>query len=130
MPALNFRTKLVLAMSLTVLLMSATTLYVSQGRVEAAYQAQFEEQFRLHLTIFSERRMQKRGEVARRCQRVAESVRLISALEEALIEDDPELVNKSPTDKGWFMKIRMSDASELDGMMDEAAYKDFAASRG
>ena len=92
MPVLNFRTKLVLAMSLTVLLMSATTLYVSQGRVEAAYQAQFEEQFRLHLTIFSERRMQKRGEVARRCQRVAESVRLISALEEALIEDDPELV--------------------------------------
>ena len=46
------------------------------------------------------------------------------------LEDDPELVNKSPTDKGWFMKIRMSDASELDGMMDEAAYKDFVESQG
>ncbi len=46
------------------------------------------------------------------------------------LEDDPELVNKSPTGEGWFMKIRLSDASELDGMMDEAAYNDFAASPG
>jgi len=46
------------------------------------------------------------------------------------LEDDPELVNKSPTGEGWFMKIRLSDASELDGMMDEAAYNDFAASQG
>lgn len=92
MPALNFRTKLVLAMSLTVIVVSGATLSVAQRRVEAAYQAQFEEQFRLHLTLFNERRRQQRGEVAKRCQRVAESVRLVSALEEALIEDDPELV--------------------------------------
>jgi glycine cleavage system H protein len=46
------------------------------------------------------------------------------------LEDDPELVNKSPTGEGWFMKIRLSDASELDVMMDEAAYNDFAASQG
>ena len=44
------------------------------------------------------------------------------------LEDAPELVNKSPTGDGWFMKIRMSNASELDGMMDEANYNDFAAS--
>lgn len=48
----------------------------------------------------------------------------------AALEDDPELVNQSPTDKGWFMKIRMSDTSQLDGMMDEAAYNDFTASQG
>lgn len=47
----------------------------------------------------------------------------------AALEDDPELVNQSPTDKGWFMKIRMSDTSQLDGMMDEAAYNDFTASQ-
>lgn len=46
------------------------------------------------------------------------------------LEDDPELVNKSPTGEGWFMKIRLSDASELYSMMDEAAYNDFAASQG
>ena len=48
----------------------------------------------------------------------------------AALEDDPELVNQSPTGEGWFMKIRLSDASQLDGMMDEAAYNAFTASQG
>tara|TARA_R110002072_G_scaffold120755_2_gene254041 strand:- start:903 stop:1280 length:378 start_codon:yes stop_codon:yes gene_type:complete len=47
----------------------------------------------------------------------------------AALEEDPELVNQSPTGEGWFMKIRVSDASQLDDMMDEAAYNDFAASQ-
>ena len=47
----------------------------------------------------------------------------------AVLEEDPELVNQSPTGEGWFMKIRVSDASQLDDMMDEAAYNDFAASQ-
>lgn len=47
----------------------------------------------------------------------------------AALEDDPELVNQSPTGDGWFMKIRLSDASQLEGMMDEAAYNDFTASQ-
>lgn len=47
-----------------------------------------------------------------------------------VLEDDPELVNQSPTGEGWFMKIRLSDASQLDDMMDEAAYNDFTASQG
>lgn len=47
----------------------------------------------------------------------------------ASLEEDPELVNQSPTGDGWFMKIRLSDASQLDGMMDEAAYNDFTASQ-
>ena len=45
------------------------------------------------------------------------------------LEDDPELVNRAPTGEGWFMKIKVSDASQLDGMMDEAAYSDFVASQ-
>lgn len=45
----------------------------------------------------------------------------------AALEEDPELVNQSPTGDGWFMKIRLSDASQLDGLMDEAAYNDFTA---
>lgn len=91
MPALTFRTKLILAMSLTVAAVTGATLYVTQQRVQAAYQRQFEQQFRLQLTFFSERRVQQLGEIAQRCQKVAESVRIISALEEALMEDDPDL---------------------------------------
>jgi glycine cleavage system H protein len=38
------------------------------------------------------------------------------------LEDDPAIVNKSPFDDGWFMKITMSDRSELDGLMTRQAY--------
>ena len=48
----------------------------------------------------------------------------------AELEDDPELVNRAPTGEGWFMKIKISDPSQLDDMMDDAAYNDFVASQG
>lgn len=41
---------------------------------------------------------------------------------------DPSIVNTSPTDEGWFFKIKLSDPSELDELMDEAAYKEFVES--
>ena len=46
------------------------------------------------------------------------------------LEEDPEMVNQSPTEKGWFMKIRVSDPSQVDAMMNEADYNDFTASQG
>lgn len=91
MPAFSFRTKLILAMSLTVAGVTGATLYMTQQRVQAAYQRQFEDQFRLQLSFFSERRLQQLGEIAKRCKKVSESVRIVSALEEALMEDDPDL---------------------------------------
>jgi glycine cleavage system H protein len=46
------------------------------------------------------------------------------------LADDPALVNSAPTTDGWFFKLKLSDPSELDGLMDEAAYADFLASLG
>ena len=43
------------------------------------------------------------------------------------LEDEPGLVNSDPMGKGWFMKISVNDASGLDGLMDEAAYKAYIA---
>ena len=43
----------------------------------------------------------------------------------AALGDEPELVNGAPTGDGWFFKIRLGDPSELDGLMDEAAYLEF-----
>jgi len=40
---------------------------------------------------------------------------------------DPALVNKDPMGKAWFMKIRLTDLKELDGLMDKAAYDKFVA---
>lgn len=40
----------------------------------------------------------------------------------------PEKVSEDAEGAGWFAKIKLSDASELDGLMDEAAYKVFLES--
>ena len=39
--------------------------------------------------------------------------------------DDPALVNSDPEGGGWFFKLTLSDAGELDSLMDEGAYKAF-----
>ena len=44
------------------------------------------------------------------------------------LADDPSLVNSAPEADGWFFKLTLSDASELDGLMDKAAYDAFVAS--
>ena len=41
----------------------------------------------------------------------------------AAVADDPALVNKDAEGAGWFFKLKLDDASELDGLMDEAAYR-------
>ena len=41
------------------------------------------------------------------------------------LEDDPALVNTDPEDGGWFFKMTVGDASQLDGLMDAKAYKAF-----
>lgn len=39
------------------------------------------------------------------------------------LEGAPGTVNEDPTGKGWFLKMKISNAAELDSLMDEAAYK-------
>ena len=39
------------------------------------------------------------------------------------LADDPGLVNSEPYGKGWMIKVEMSDASQLDALMDAAAYE-------
>ena len=41
------------------------------------------------------------------------------------VADDPALVNTDPEGAGWFFKLKLSDAGELSGLMDEAAYRDW-----
>lgn len=41
------------------------------------------------------------------------------------LEDDPALVNSSAEKDGWFFKLTIADKSQLEGLMDEAAYKSF-----
>ena len=41
------------------------------------------------------------------------------------LADDPSVVNSDPEGEGWFFKIKLADPSELDGLMDEAAYREW-----
>lgn len=40
---------------------------------------------------------------------------------------DPALVNSDPMGKGWFFKLKLANASDADGLLDEAAYKELTA---
>ena len=44
------------------------------------------------------------------------------------LTDTPDLVNTAADSDGWFFKLRLSNASQLDALMDEAAYQEFVSS--
>jgi glycine cleavage system H protein len=44
------------------------------------------------------------------------------------LEGAPAMVNEDAAGKGWFLKLRIADAAQLDELMDEAAYQAFVKS--
>jgi len=53
----------------------------------------------------------------------------ITEVNEAL-EDEPTTVNEKAESDGWFFKMTIGDASQLDALMDAAAYKAFCDEQG
>ncbi|MEK7442675.1 MAG: glycine cleavage system protein H, partial [Chloroflexota bacterium] len=45
------------------------------------------------------------------------------------LSDTPELVNQDPYGKAWMVKFKVTNASELSGLMDAAAYEKYCAER-
>lgn len=41
--------------------------------------------------------------------------------------DNPSLINTDPMGDGWFFRLKLSDPSELDDLMDKAAYDEYVA---
>jgi glycine cleavage system H protein len=52
----------------------------------------------------------------------------VVAVNEALL-DQPELVNSDPYGEAWMVRVRLSDKSELDELMDAAAYRTYCEER-
>ncbi len=50
----------------------------------------------------------------------------ITAVNEAL-SDSPEKINEDPYGDGWLVKVKLSDSSEVDQLLDAAAYKELLA---
>jgi glycine cleavage system H protein len=46
------------------------------------------------------------------------------------LEGEPAKVNADPLGEGWFFKLRIKDKSQLESLMDEAAYNRFVAELG
>lgn len=44
------------------------------------------------------------------------------------LEATPGTVNEDPAGRGWFIKLKLKDAAELDGLMSEAEYQDYVKS--
>lgn len=49
----------------------------------------------------------------------------VTEVNEAL-RDDPSLANSDPLGAGWFFKVKLSNPSELDALMDETSYTSFS----
>ena len=43
----------------------------------------------------------------------------------AAVADDPALINRDPEGDGWFFKMKLDNPGEVDGLMDEAAYREW-----
>ena len=41
------------------------------------------------------------------------------------IADDPALINRDPEGEGWFFKLKLDDPGEIEGLMDETAYREW-----
>ncbi len=54
---------------------------------------------------------------------------VVSAVNDGLVER-PELVNQDPYGEGWMLEIQVGDPSELDGLLDAAAYRNLVESAG
>ena len=51
---------------------------------------------------------------------------VVRAINQAVI-DEPALVNQDPMQQGWLLKMTISDASELESLLDEAGYQQWAS---
>jgi glycine cleavage system H protein len=76
----------------------------------------------------------RKGEEAAVVESVKAASDVFSPISGTVIEgnpalaDDPAIVNNDPEGAGWFFKLEVTNPSEFEGLMDEAAYRDFVAS--
>jgi glycine cleavage system H protein len=50
----------------------------------------------------------------------------ITEVNSAVVEN-PSMVNEDPMENGWFFKMTLADPADMDGLMDEEAYREYIA---
>lgn len=56
---------------------------------------------------------------------LAISINRVSVLSGQELDDSPEIINEAPYEKGWFVKLKVVDPSEIGKLMDYDAYSNF-----
>lgn len=75
----------------------------------------------------------KQGDEAAVIESVKAAAELYAPVDGEIVEvntalsDEPGKVNTAATTDGWFVKLRVADRTQLDGLMDEEAYNEFCA---
>ena len=75
----------------------------------------------------------KKGEAAAVVESVKAASDVYSPLSGEVLEanaalaENPQTVNEAAETGGWFIKLKVADKSELDGLLDESAYREFTA---
>ncbi len=75
----------------------------------------------------------KQGDEAAVIESVKAAAELYAPVDGEIVEvntalsDEPCKVNTAATTDGWFVKLRVADRTQLDGLMDEEAYNEFCA---
>lgn len=82
MPRLSFRFKLLFAMMLVVGGVSGVTLYLTQMRVQAAYEKLFKDKLEAQITYVPREQEMRIGSIKAECEKLAKSVRIIAAMRE------------------------------------------------
>ncbi len=82
MPRLSFRFKLLFAMMLVVGGVSGVTLYLTQMRVQAAYEKLFKDKLEAQITYVPREQELRIGSIKQECERLAKSVRIVAAMRE------------------------------------------------
>ncbi len=80
MPRLSFRFKLLFAMMLVVGAVSGVTLYLTQMRVQAAYEKLFKDKLEAQITYIPREQELRIGSIKKECERLAKSVRIFASL--------------------------------------------------
>jgi len=88
MPRLTFRTKLLLAMMLIVAGVCTATLLVTQQRVRVNYERMFREQYERQVSYFTSLQDARLASVKAECLSLAQSIRIIAALKEPVVDAD------------------------------------------
>jgi class 3 adenylate cyclase len=99
MPNFSFRFKLLLAMMFVVVGATGTTLYVTQTRMQTAYQRYFAERFTGQIAVFNSMQEARLSAIKSKCLELAGSVRIKAALDAAKESGDSQVLYKTTADE-------------------------------